>query len=185
MFCSTFSRNLTSAPHLFEEVKRLSLTGKYRWLVQFHPKMPKEIIEQYKAIESEHLSFVETDNVIPLLQEADLMVCDTSSVLLMFLLLNKPVVTFNNISPKEYLINISEPELLESSIELGLTKPKELMANIESFIEQTHPYQDGGSSERVLDAVDEILSQPQKSVKKPLNLLRQFKMRKKLGYWKL
>ncbi|WP_441002056.1 CDP-glycerol glycerophosphotransferase family protein [Pseudocolwellia agarivorans] len=185
LFCSTFSRNLTSAPHLFEEIKRLSITGKYRWLVQFHPKMPKEIIEQYKAIESEHLSFVETDNVIPLLQEADLMVCDTSSVLLMFLLLNKPVVTFNNISPKEYLINISEPELLESSIELGLTKPKELMTNIESFIEQTHPYQDGGSSERVLDAVDEILSRPQKSVKKPLNLLRQFKMRKKLGYWKL
>ena len=108
--------------------------------------MPKEIIEQYKAIEGEYLSFVETDNVIPLLQEADLMVCDTSSVLLMFLLLNKPVVTFNNISPKDYLINISEPELLEKSIEVGLTRPKELMADIKSFIEQTYPYQDGGSS---------------------------------------
>ncbi|WP_426360596.1 CDP-glycerol glycerophosphotransferase family protein [Pseudocolwellia sp. HL-MZ19] len=159
-------------------MKRLSTTAKYRWLVQFHPKIPKEVIEKYKSIESEYLSFIETDNVIPLLQEADLMVCDTSSVLLMFLLLNKPVVTFNNISPKDYLINISEPELLESSIEQGLTKPKELMGHIENFIQQTHPYQDGSSSERVLNAVDEVISQPQKSIKNPWNLLRQFKMRK-------
>jgi len=184
LFCSTFSKNLTSAPHLFDEIKRLSLRGKHRWLVQFHPKMSKNIIEQYKSIESEYLSFIETDDVIPLLQKADLMVCDTSSVLLMFLLLNKPVVTFNNISPKDYLINITEPELLEDSIEQGLAKPKELMSHIENFIQQTHPYQDGGSSERVLDAVDEVLSQPQQLTKKPWDLLRQFKMRKKLSYWK-
>lgn len=184
LFCSTFSKNLTSAPHLFDEIKRLSSKGKYRWLVQFHPKMPKNIIEQYKSLESEYLSFIETDDVTPLLQEADLMVCDTSSVLLMFLLLNKPVVTFNNISPKDYLINITEPELLEGSIERGLTKPKELMSRIENFIQQTHPYKDGGSSERVLDAVDEVISQPQKLTKKPWDLLRQFKMRKKLSYWK-
>jgi CDP-glycerol glycerophosphotransferase (TagB/SpsB family) len=184
LFCSTFSRNLMSAPHLFEEIKRLSSTGKYRWLVQFHPKMSQGIIEQYKSIESEYLSFIETDNIIPLLQEADLMVCDTSSVLLMFLLLNKPVVTFNNISPKDYLINITEPELLESSIDEGLTQPKTLMNNINTFIEQTHPYQDGCSSERVLDAVDEVILQPNKLAKKPFDLFRQFKMRKKLGYWK-
>ncbi len=185
LFCSTtFSRNLTSAPHLFDEIKRLSTQGKYRWLVQFHPKMPAEIVEQYKTIESEYLTFVETDNVIPLLQEADLMVCDTSSVLLMFLLLNKPVVTFNNIAPKDYLINITEPDLLEQSIEHGLTKPKPLMDNIQHFIEQTHPYHDGRSSERVLQAVDEVLS-GKVSVKKqkPLNILRQIKMRKRLGYW--
>lgn len=185
LFCSTFSRNLTSAPHLFDEIKRLSALGKYRWLVQFHPKMSAEIVDQYKAIESEYLTFVETDDVIPLLQKADLMVCDTSSVLLMFLLLNKPVVTFNNIAPKDYLINITEPDLLEQSIEHGLAKPKPLMDNIQHFIEQTHPYHDGRSSDRVLQAVDEILSgKVSVKKKKPLNILRQIKMRKRLGYWK-
>lgn len=184
LYCSTFSRNLTSAPHLYDEIKRLSATGKYRWIVQFHPKMQEDIIYQYKAIQNEHLTFVETANVLPLLQEADLMVCDTSSVLLMFLLLNKPVVTYNNISPKDYLINITKPDLLESAIDEGLSKPQKLMDNIANLIAETHPYQDGVSSERVLDAVDDFISQPNSLKKKPLNLIRQFKMRKKLGYWK-
>lgn len=186
LMCSTFSRALTCAPHLFETVKRLSLTGKWQWLIQFHPKMPKEIIEQYKSLESEHLSFVETDNVIPLLQQADLMVCDTSSVLMMFLMLNKPVVTFNNISPKNYMVNITDKEKLEESIEYGLSYPAELKEKVEGFINDTHPYVDGKSSLRVLNAADELLNGvnlPSKA--KPLNLLRRFKMRKKLKYWRL
>ncbi len=185
LMCSTFSRALTCAPHLFETVKRLSLTGKWQWLIQFHPKMPIEIIEQYKNIESEHLSFVETDNVIPLLQQADLMVCDTSSVLMMFLMQNKPVVTFNNISPKNYMVNITDKDKLEESIEYGLLYPKELRKRVESFISDTHPDIDGLSSMRVLAAADELLlGQNLPTKPKPFNLLRRFKMRKKLNYWR-
>lgn len=186
LLCSTFSRNLTCAPHIFDKVKALSATGKWRWLVQFHPKMSQEIVEQYKSIQSKHLTFVETDDVIPLLQEADVMVCDTSSVLLMFLLLNKPVVTVKNIAPKDYMLDIQSPDALEAAIDKALTKPSELMANVEKFIANTHPYNDGKSSQRVLEAVEDILTGklPNKP-NKPLNLLRKFKMRKRLNYWKL
>lgn len=184
LLCSTFSKRLSCAPHLLAQVKRLSEEGKWQWLVQFHPKMDKAISNQYKAIQNDSLTFVETDDVMPLLQQADVMVCDTSSVLLMFLLLNKPVVTFNNIAPKDYLLNILEAEKLEESIEFALSRPATLMKNIATFIAQTHPYQDGKSSERVLMAVDEVLNAPKPPKTKPLNLLRQFKMRKKLGYWK-
>lgn len=65
-----------------------------------------------------------------------------------------------------------------------LLKPKNLMNNISTFIEQTHPYKDAQSSERVLNAIDEILAKPNKLSKKPIDLIRQFKMRKKLNYWK-
>lgn len=185
LMCSTFSRALTCAPHLLETVKKLSSTGKWQWLIQFHPKMPIDIIEQYKSLESEHLSFVETDNVIPLLQQADVMVCDTSSVLMMFLMLNKPVVTFNNIAPQDYMVNINDKDKLEESIEYALSYPAELKEKVEHFIKDTHPYVDGESSIRVLDAADELLegeNLPSKA--KPLNLLRRFKMRKKLRYWR-
>ena len=185
LMCSTFSRALTCAPHLFDTIKRLSETGRWQWLIQFHPKMPQEVVKQYKQLQNEHLTFVETDNVIPLLQQADVMVCDTSSVLIMFLMLNKPVVTFNNISPKDYLINISDKNKLEESIEYALSYPTELRVKIEHFIKETHPYVDGRSSERVLNAVGELIDgQNLPLKKKPLNLLRQFKMRKKLNYWK-
>ncbi|PCI56440.1 MAG: CDP-glycerol--glycerophosphate glycerophosphotransferase [Gammaproteobacteria bacterium] len=186
LMCSTFSRALTCAPHLFETVKRLSESGKWQWLIQFHPKMPKEIVEQYKSLENENLSFIETDNVIPLLQQADVMVCDTSSVLMMFLMLNKPVVTFNNISPKDYMVNISDEDKLEESIEYALSYPTELKTKVEYFINDTHPYVDGESSQRVLAAADELLDGKNVAQKsKPLNLLRRFKMRKKLKYWQL
>lgn len=186
LLCSTFSRNLSCAETLFEKVKELSTTGRWNWLVQFHPKMASSTVEKYKSIQGDNLVFVETDNVIPLLQKADVMVCDTSSVLTMFLLLNKPVVTFKNSNPKGHLIDIDNVDLLEPSIDRALQRPDDVMEPIVDFIEQTHPYKDGLSSQRVLNAVDELLegsNLPKKS--KPLNLVRAFKMRKSLNYWKL
>ena len=48
-----------------------------------------------------------------------------------------------------------------------------------------HPYFDGNFSARVLDATEKAIQSPPKELKtKPRNLLRKFKIRKKLGYWK-
>lgn len=185
LLCSTFSKKLSCASHVFEKVKALSQTGKWRWLVQFHPKMPKDIVEKYKSIQNEYLTFVETDNIMPLLKQADVMVCDTSSVLIMFLLLAKPVVTFKNIAPEDYLLDINDVNLLERSIETALQNPPELMSHIDKFIADTHPYFDGESSARVLDAVEQVLSGKFTLQKKPFDFFRQFKIRKKLSYWKL
>jgi len=185
LMCSTFSRNLTCAPHLFEQVKKLSRSGRWRWIIQFHPKMDKAIVEQYKGLESEHLSFVETDDIIPLLQQADVMLCDTSSVLLMFLLQGKPVVSFKNNKPGPYLVDFDQPEQLEQHLEYALSRPAELMKRIEDLNLKLHPNRDGFSSARVLDAVAIQLSgkaQPARS--KPLNLWRNLKVRKELNYWK-
>ncbi|MFT6249512.1 MAG: CDP-glycerol glycerophosphotransferase (TagB/SpsB family) [Cognaticolwellia sp.] len=183
LLCSTFSKKLSCAPHLFETVKKLSQLSQWNWLVQLHPKMPVQIVNQYKSIQSDNLCFVETDDVIPLLQKADVMVCDTSSVLIMFLLLGKPVVTYKNIAPQNYLLDIDNVDLLEQSIETALQRPPKLMAHINHFINITHPYNDGRSSIRVLNAVDEVLSGKLTLSKKPIDVVRQFKMRKKLNYW--
>lgn len=184
LLCSTFSKNLSCAEELFETVKYLSRSNKWQWMVQFHPKMKAETVAKYRSIQNENLSYIETDDVLPLLKQADVMVCDTSSVLLMFLMLNKPVVTFNNISPQEYMININTPEALEESIELALSKPSELMEQINDFTEQTHPYDDGCSSKRLIDAIDDFSSKKKSNLSLPFDFFRQFKIRKRLNYWK-
>ena len=183
LFCSTFSPRFSCAPHVFDAIKKLSESGKWRWLVQFHPKMGADIVNKYKQLESENLTFIVTDNVIPLLKSADVMLCDTSSVLLMFLLQRKPVVTFKGNQQGEHLINVSTPEQIESALTEALTQPDELMRHIDDYIKYIHAYTDGNSSARVLDAVDNFTFDSLKT--KPLNLLRQLKLRKKLGYWKL
>jgi len=185
LMCSTFSRNLTCAPHLFEQVKKLSQSGRWRWIIQFHPKMDKHIVAQYQTLESEHLSFVETDDVIPLLRQADVMLCDTSSVLLMFLLQGKPVVSFKNHNPDRYLIDFDQPEQLEQQLEYALSRPAELMKRIEDFNLELHPNRDGFSSARVLDAVTmQLTNKTPLTTAKPHNLLRNLKVRKALNYWK-
>lgn len=183
LICSTFSRKLSLAPKLYEQIKQFSEAGKWRILMQFHPKMPTEWVAKYKALSNENLTFIETDNVLPLLQAADVMLCDTSSVLLMFLLLRKPVVTFCNQKPQPHLLDITDAEEVENAITHALSKPADLMQNIEAYCQELHPYTDGQSSKRVLNATNEFLQSDEKLKPKPLNIVRNFKMRKELNYW--
>jgi len=186
LMCSTFSRRFTCAPHLYEKVKEISQRGNWRWLVQFHPKMPQDIVDKYKALENENLTFIETDNVIPLLRAADVMLCDTSSVLLMFLLQRKPVVTFRNQAPLPHLLDIQNVEDLERSLEKALSRPELLMEEIDKYCQFIHPYNDGLSSQRVLKEANIFVDHGGKGLAvKPWNLVREYKMRKKLDYWKL
>ena len=185
LYCSTFTPSLSSAPYLVETIRRLSQSGRWQWLVQFHPKMDPAMVEQYRALAGEYLRFIETDDVIPLLREADVMVCDTSSMIPMFLTQHKPVVTFRNQSRGDtsHLLDIQQPEQLESALEQALGQPAPLLEKIAAYANHIHPYRDGRSSERVLDAVERVLAGGRVG-RKPLNLLRNLKERRKLGYWR-
>ena len=184
LFTSTFTAKLSAAPILFETIQHIVKSGQWKWLINFHPKMDTSIVARYKALQDENLLFVETDDIIPLLQAADIMVSDTSSVISEFLLLHKPVVTFNNRQPGPHLLNITNPGKLRETIEHGLTHPFPLMDAIKFYAARIHPYRDGLSSIRVLDATDAFVRQGRAHLKrKPLNIFRRMKIRKQLGYY--
>ena len=185
LFASTFSHKMTAAPHVFETIKRLSQTGEWNWLVTLHPKMDPEVVAKYKSIEGKHLRFIENSGVLSALQQADVMLCDTSSIISEFIVLQKPVVTYKTQSNGEHLINVEDVNEVESALRYALTKPPALMEKVISFGQMIHPDTDGLSSERVLEAVDWFIEEGHKGLKKkPLNLLRKYKIRKKLGYFK-
>ncbi len=183
MYAPTFSPSMTSAPELINEIEALSKKGNYQWLVKFHPKMAKELVEQFKAIEHDKLQIVETAEVASLLQTADVLVSDTSSIITEFILLNKPVVTYKNVAPEACLIDITTPSELEQSIELAFSPTPSLLDAIAQQIDAMHPYKDGKSAQRVVDAAVEMINHGKKSKPLPLNLIRNLKMRKKFGYW--
>jgi len=184
LFCSTFSRRLSAAPRLVDTIDRISRRGNWHWLVQFHPKMPQKTVDRYRQMQHEHLEFIETDNIIPLLQQADIMLSDTSSVISMFLVQHKPVVTFRNIEPAPYLIDVTREEEIQPALETALTRPPELVDSIREHVDLLHPYRDGRSSQRVIEAIEETLQgRHPVSARKPLNLIRNIKYRKRLGYW--
>jgi CDP-glycerol glycerophosphotransferase (TagB/SpsB family) len=184
LFASTFTPRLSAAPHVLETLRGMAASGGWKWLVNMHPKMPREIVDQYRAAQSEHLELVETDDVIPLLAAADVMLCDTSSILSEFLMQLKPVVTFRTARPADYVLDVQQAEEIEPALRHALSRPPELIENIRRYAEDTHPYRDGRSSERTLDAIDELAARGQAELRrKPLNLYRHWKMRQLLNHW--
>lgn len=186
-YASTFSPSLTSAPYLVETIRQLSKNTRWHWLVTLHPKMPEDIVEQYKTMQSDNFTFVDSNNdVLPLLQAADVMLCDTSSIALEYLLLNKPLVTYRTKAPGPHVINVTEVDEIESAITLALTNPEDLLKEANAYVGKLHAYSDGLSSERVLNATDEFIKNEKSRLKvKPLNLWRKLQMRKKMAYYKI
>jgi len=186
MISSTFTRKLSLAHNrdVVAEIERLSHLGKWHFIAVLHPKMEQEIVEHFKSMQHNHFVFYDTTELIPLFLQADVMFSDTTSAITEFVLQHKPVVTFNNKQPLPYMINISMVKQIEGALALAFSRPLEMMAHIDSFISQTHPYNDGCSSQRVIDASLAVLSKD-KIKRKPLNLIRRWKIRQKLHYYRL
>jgi CDP-glycerol glycerophosphotransferase (TagB/SpsB family) len=184
LFAPTFSPSLTSAPYLYEQITTLVNENKYNWLVKFHPKMDEKWIKLYSQLSCDNLKIIESANINSLLQSADIMVSDTSSVIGEFALLGKPVISLNNSQPGNYLINITEAKELPHALEVALSPSAALISAINHYADELHPYNDGKSSLRILEAVEDIQSNGKQSQKPlPLNIIRNLKQRKQLNYW--
>jgi CDP-glycerol glycerophosphotransferase (TagB/SpsB family) len=185
LFTSTFTPALSAAYQIVDTINELSRQSNYQWVVTFHPKMNMEIVNRYKSIQNENLRFVETDNILPLLKNADVMLSDTSSVISEFILQGKPVVTYKNRIPGPHLINVTQTDQIESALEKAFSPSLDHYRLIKAYSDKIHPYYDGLSGQRVLDATDSLIDRGLSHLsKKPLNLLRKLKIRKKYGYYK-
>lgn len=182
LYAPTFSPRLTSASHLLPEVQRLLTDRDWSWRVKFHPKMDAQMMEPWEAISGPNYQMV-GGGILPHLQWADVLLTDTSSVAAEFMLLDKPVVSYRNRKPGDHLINITQPSELEPVLDdlvagVGLNQDKRRL-----YAQNMHPYGDGLSSQRVLQAVREVLDSKVLNQLKPLprSRLRQRKIKKALG----
>lgn len=183
IFASTFTPRLSGAEALYREIGLLAQSSRWRWMVTLHPKINPDTRAKYQALQSENLSFHGTEEVVDLLRKGDVMVSDNSSILQEFLMLGKPVVTFRNRDPKPCMINIQEPAELQAAIELALNPNQGVLEAIQSYGLSITPYLDGKSASRVLDAINSMLDSKWKD-KKPLNIWRNWKMRRQLHYYR-
>lgn len=186
LYASTFSRAITSAPQLVDTISQLARDSGWHFLVTLHPKMDSKTVAAYRQMQSEHLSFYESDlEVLPLLKAADAMLCDTSSIMFEFMMLDKPVVTYRTRMPGDYLINVNDAARIQPALGKALTRPPTLMAAARRFCRELHEFSDGRSSARVLDAVDDHIENHARQLRaKPLNLIRKLKIRKKMAYYR-
>lgn len=174
MFASTFTESLTAAPHLHSTIKSLINNKTHNWILTLHPKSALSTVQQYQALESNNSHYFDSDRTIDMLRSADIMICDTSSIVSEFLLQNKPVITYRTRKPAAYLHNITEASELNAAIEHAFSRPEKLMTAIQEHNLQTHPLNDGHSSQRIIDAVNNFENgQPTLKRNRPFNLVRK------------
>jgi hypothetical protein len=186
MIASTFSKRLSLAlqDDVFDTIKHLSEKGKYNFIMVLHPKLPIETKEKWQRLTGKYFTYHNTTNLIPLFKKADIMFADTTSAIQEFLLQKKPVVTYRHTFDHPYLINIKTADTIENALDKALTYPTSLIDKIDEFIKQLHPFYDGKSSKRVVETCISFLHQDKSHLKsKPLNLIRKYKIRKRLGYF--
>ena len=125
-----------------------------------------------------------SDDILSLYAQADVLLSDTSSVVPEFLVQHKPVVTFRNRKPGPHLLDVQHVAEVEPALRRALARPENLMRDIRAYADHIHPYRDGRSSERVLDATRQAIAQGRDGLRrKPLNLWRRLQARKRLSDW--
>ncbi|WP_323027575.1 CDP-glycerol glycerophosphotransferase family protein [Gelidibacter japonicus] len=186
MIASTFTERLSLAydDKVFEEIKRLSKSNAYKFIMVLHPKLPLYIFRKWQSLTNDNFTFYDTTDLTPLFFKADILFADTTSAIQEFVLQKKPVVTFKHKVYEDFLIDIDNVNAIETAFEKALNPSEELMEKIEAYILNLHPYFDGKSSQRVIEACIEFLHKDKSHLKnKPFNLLRKYKIRKRLGYF--
>lgn len=182
LYAPTFSRKLTSAPHLAGALENLAQRGRYRVLVKFHDLMDKAMVKAYRdlARRTQGLEFCPDHDILRYLQMADVLVSDTSSVIREFMLLDKPVVSFRSRSPDICWPDVRQPEALESAIEDSL-KNDPFKNDRSRVMQGHHPYRDGRSSERMIDAVRDYIDRHGVPGRRKLSPYRRYLMNKMFG----
>ncbi len=187
LYSSTFTRSLTSTPHLVDTIERMVADRGWNWIFMFHPKLDDtEILRHYERIASQHENALYLGPTFDFdaLRRADVLLCDSSSIILEFMFLDKPVVTFRNSHPGPHLLDVTRPEEVGSALEKALTRPEELMREVRTYTMHHEPHRDCRCSARVLDAVDDFLTHRGGGNlrRKPLNLVRKIKLRRRMRY---
>ena len=136
-------------------------------------------IERYKNIATafDNVYFIEERDIVKQLVIADLLLSDTSSVIYEFLLLDKPVITYNNINTQIRWDNITDATQLEKVVTENLLNDP-FSSQRSEVIASYHPYSDGKSSERMIDSIQEYITLNDVPTKRKLPLLRRLKINK-------
>lgn len=182
LYAPTFSPKLTSAPYLIDKIKELAANPNYVILLKFHPLMNDELIKTYQnlANQTANIIYQKEKNIIKFLLSSDILISDTSSVIYEFILLNKPVITFNNISEHIKWENSSNYSDLENLVHKNLTNDP-FAKDRKHVINQFHPYNDGKSAKRMVNSVEKYIKEHGVPKKRKLSFLRRLKIHSIFG----
>ena len=75
LIASTFTKRLSLAYNddVFNKIKTMSKSGKFKFIAVLHPKIPKIVVDKWKQLENEDFNYVSGTNLIPLFKTEHLL----------------------------------------------------------------------------------------------------------------
>ena len=179
LYAPTFSPKYKSADDLFSSIQESQFLG-HEWVVKFHDLEKNATVERYRTLNSDLFKIIQDKDILPWMTAADLLITDTSSVAYEFLLLDRPVITYQASARLEKGIDITEPEHLIGAITRSIEDPGEYIESRKDVLSDIHPYSDGQSSQRLIGTIDKILQSDELDwlQPKPRNWIRKKQIRK-------
>ncbi|NJD11650.1 MAG: CDP-glycerol--glycerophosphate glycerophosphotransferase [Gemmatimonadetes bacterium] len=182
LYAPTFSPSLTSAYALREVLFELADRERIHLLVKFHDLMHPAAVASYRALAAAraNVEIVPDRNILRVLAMADLMISDTSSAVYEFILLDRPAITLNSASPNICWRNIRRAAELPAALREELREDR-FRERRREIVAQYHPYADGQSSARMIEAVEDYIRRNGVPEERRLNLYRRYRLHQKFG----
>ena len=173
LYAPTFNISLSTIPVIWTRIKELA-TPDTCLLMKFHGSTLPEFVDAHEELteQNPNIYLISDLDITPYLQIADVMVSDVSSAFMEFILLDKPVVLFNNPNIKEYInydprdveytwrdvgVQVTSLEGMKRAVAHSLEKPEELSQRRHYYVEKMGIKLDGNASKRVLELTWELI----------------------------
>ncbi|MDR1718714.1 MAG: CDP-glycerol glycerophosphotransferase family protein [Dysgonamonadaceae bacterium] len=181
LYAPTFSPSLTSLPYMKDALIRLSKERDVVVLLKFHPLTRKEWVDEYRQLTEvhDHLIWIDDHQITKYIMVCDLMISDTSSAVYEALLLDKPVITCNNVADEHYWLDIRDVNDLPEAFDKAQTA--EYAQKRKWIIDNYDPHLDGKVAQRMLTAVADYISRHGIPKERKLNLWRKYQSIRKFG----
>ena len=178
LYAPSSDLELTSAVKLKDVIIKLGSRSDILFMVLFDEKMEKDIVQEYKDIESKNILLLEDHNVSKNMHIADVLITDTTSLAYEFTLLDKPVLSVDS-----KLEDITWSNQSAGGVYLTLIRTLENSSSMrnrrEDTIKRYHPYKDGASSKRVVEATKSYIEKSGVPEEKKVSFFKKLKLKKK------
>jgi choline kinase/GT2 family glycosyltransferase/predicted Zn-dependent protease len=173
LFAPTFNEELSAIPCIQERITELCDDETFV-VIKLHNMTDEKWVKMYKNLArwNDNIRFIEDIDVSHAMAAADVMVSDVSSVIVEFMLLDKPVVVFDNPKQREYpffapddieykvrdaCISVKSVEELKLAVKLSLARPDELSDKRRQYSEKLCYGRDGKCAERTAQGIVQLL----------------------------
>ncbi|MDP8207382.1 MAG: CDP-glycerol glycerophosphotransferase family protein [Candidatus Electryonea clarkiae] len=173
LYAPTFNIALSAIPILWMRIRELVDENTYLF-IKLHGSTLGPFIEHHRKLADEHenIFYIEDNDLSPYLLLADVMVSDVSSASMEFILLDKPVVLFNNPNAPDYSnfdpddiewawrdvgIQANDINELKEGVRRSLKNPGEFSEKRKRYSKELLISSDGLSSKRTIEKMWELV----------------------------